>query len=287
MQISTDRLFAEIGASAGKMAGIISRGDPGLPVPSCPDWTLRQLGTHLGRVHRWAAEIVSTRTAEAIPMKAAPDGIPPADPAGQADWLLAGAQRLTEAIRAAGTDQVWAFGSLAPAAFWARRQAHETMVHRADAELAAGLPVVLDAELAADAVDEWLRLMAGPRYGRPDARATALPAGASLHVIAIAPGQRGTRSGRWLIKRVGDSVEVLLAPKPIGPDVTGPDVTGPDVTGPDVTGPDLIEPSLTVSGPPDQILLMLLRRLSPEAADIRLSGDTALLTGWLAGTPFG
>jgi uncharacterized protein (TIGR03083 family) len=276
VQISTDRLLAEIEASAENMAGIIGHGDPDLPVPSCPDWTLRQLGTHLGRVHRWAAEIVSSRTAVAIPMKAAPDGIPPADPAGQADWLLAGAQRLTEAIRAAGTDQVWAFGSLAPATFWARRQAHETMVHRADAEQTAGLPVVLDPELAADAVDEWLTIMAAPRYGRPDARVTALPPGASLHVIAVVRDQKGTGSGQWLIKRVGDSVEVLPAPKLIAPDRAEPDLTEPDLT----------EPFLTVSGPPDQILLMLLRRIAPEAADIRLSGDAALLTGWLAGTPF-
>ena len=186
-------------------------------------------------------------------------------------------QRLTEAIRAAGTDQVWAFGSLAPATFWARRQAHETMVHRADAELTAGLPVVLDPELAADAVDEWLTLMAGPRYGRPDARATALPAGASLYVVAIARDQRGTWSGQWLIKRVGDSVEVAPAPKLIAPDLNHLEVPEPELT----------EPFLTVSGPPDQLLLMLLRRIAPEAADIRLSGDAALLTGWLAGTPFG
>ena len=272
MQISTDRLLAEIEASTRTMAGIVGHGDPDLPVPSCPDWTLRQLGTHLGRVHRWAAEIVNTRTAEAIPMKAAPDGIPPADQAGQADWLLAGAQRLTEAIRAAGTDPVWAFGSLAPATFWARRQAHETMMHRADAELTAGLTVELDPELAADGVDEWLTLMAGPRYGRPDARVTALPPGASLHVIAIMRDQGGTWSAQWLIKRVGDSIEVLPAPKLIGPDLAKPDLT---------------EPFLTVSGPPDQILLVLLRRTAPEAADIRLSGDRELLTGWLAGTPFG
>ena len=111
MQLSTDRLLAEVEASAGTLAAIISDSDPGLPVPACPDWTLRQLGTHVGRVHRWAGEIVSTRTAEGIPMKAAPDGVPPADPSGQAGWLLAGARRLTDAIRAAGTEPVWAFGS--------------------------------------------------------------------------------------------------------------------------------------------------------------------------------
>ncbi len=197
-------------------------------------------------------------------MKAAPDGVPPADPSGQAGWLLAGARRLTDAIRAAGTEPVWAFGTLAPATFWARRQAHETMVHRADAELAAGRPVVLDPALAADAIDEWLTIMAGPRYGRPDARATALPPGASLHVIAIAPDQGGTGSGEWLIRHAGDGVRVLDTPEP------------------ETSGPDL-----TVSGPPDQVLLVLLRRLRQETADITAAGDASLLTAWLAGTPFG
>jgi len=261
MQLSTDRLLAEVEASTGQLAGIISDGDPDLQVPSCPDWTLRQLGTHVGRVHRWAAEIVSTRTAEGIAMKAVPDGTPPGDRSGQANWLLAGAQRLTAAIRDAGSAPVWAFGSLAPATFWARRQAHETMVHRADAELAAGRPVVLDPELAVDAIDEWLTIMAGPRYGRPDARATALPAGRAMYVIATAPDQGGTGPGQWLIRQAADGVVVLPAPGQPPPDVT-------------------------VSGPPDQVLLTLLRRMPPESADITVAGDAALLTGWLAGTPF-
>ncbi|MGO8957876.1 MAG: maleylpyruvate isomerase family mycothiol-dependent enzyme [Streptosporangiaceae bacterium] len=265
MQLSTDRLLTEVEVSTGKMAGVIGNYDPGLAVPSCPDWTLRQLGTHVGRVHRWAAEIVTTRVAEGIPMKATPDGVPPADPSGQADWLMAGARRLSQAIRAAGSEPVWAFGGLAPATFWARRQAHETMVHRADAELAAGRPVVLDPELAADAIDEWLTVMAAPRYGRPDARAAALPAGASLHVLAIAPDERGTGSGDWLITQAEGGVTVQ----------TAPDATGPD---------DLAD--LTMSGRPDQVLLTLLGRLSPAAAGITVSGDASLLARWLAGTPF-
>ena len=263
MHISTDRLLTEVEASTGKLAAIISGCDPGLAVPTCPDWTLRQLGTHVGRVHRWAGEIVSSRTAEGISMKDAPDGRPPADASGQADWLLAGARRLTDAIRTAGTDRVWAFGSLAPATFWARRQAHETMVHRADAELAAGRSVAFDPELAADAIDEWLTIMAGPRYGRPDARATALPAGASMHVAATTPNQRGTGSREWLITQSGG---VVVMAGPAGADGPAADVT--------------------VTGSPEQVLLTLLRRLAPEAADITVSGDPALLTRWLAETPF-
>ena len=43
--------------------------------------------------------------------------------------------------------------------FWARRMAHETAVHRFDAELAAGTPTSINADLAADGVDEILGVM--------------------------------------------------------------------------------------------------------------------------------
>ncbi len=258
-QPSPDRLLAEIGSSTATLAAIVSTNDPGLAVPSCPDWTLRQLATHLGRVHRWAAEIVATRSTAGIGFSAAPDGVPPAGPAGQASWLLAGAQRVTEAIRAAGTEPVWAFGSLAPATFWARRQSHETMVHRADAELAAGQPAVLDPALAADAIDEWLTLMAGPRSGRPDARAATLPAGAVLHVHATGADGEGTGSGEWLISNEENGVVVRA------------EHAGADVT---------------VSGPSGRLLLMLVRRLPPGDPALTVSGDPGLLARWLAATPF-
>src|SRR5215469_3181220 len=67
----------------------------------------------------------------------------------------------------------------APAGFWIRRMAHETLVHRADAQLAAGAAPepLIEAEVAADAIDEWLMLLAGGFAGSGE-RAKALPAGA-------------------------------------------------------------------------------------------------------------
>ena len=95
-------------------------------------------------------------------------------------------------ITAAGDEPVWAFGRLAPASFWARRQSHETMVHRADAELAVGRDVVLDAGLAADGIDEWLASVTDPRYRQPGDGSGALPFGAVLAVQATGagPGRR-------------------------------------------------------------------------------------------------
>jgi hypothetical protein len=34
------------------------------------------------------------------------------------------------------------------------------------------------------------------------------------------------------------------------------------------------------------VLLVLLRRVQPDDPQVEVLGDAALLTGWLAGTPF-
>jgi uncharacterized protein (TIGR03083 family) len=264
-QPSTDRYFAEILASAAQLANIVSAHDPDLPVPTCPDWTLRQLATHLGRVHRWAAEIVSTRATERIPFSAVPDGSYPAEPADQAAWLVAGADRVVAAVDAAGSDPVWAFSEIAPATFWARRQAQETMMHRADAELTVGQNVVLDAGLAADGIDEWLTSVTDPRYRQRGNGSQALPVGASLHLQATGTAESGDSADDWMISSTPAGLSVARG------------VAGSGSPG---------EASAHVSGPADRLLLVLVRRLPASEPSIAVSGDAALLTDWLAGTPF-
>jgi uncharacterized protein (TIGR03083 family) len=265
-QPSLDQFFGEIGASAATLAEIASSCDADLPVPTCPDWTLRQLATHVGRVHRWAAEIVRTKAAEFIPFNSVPDGAYPARPAERAAWLTRGADQVIAAIQAAGTEPVWAFGALAPATFWARRQAHETMVHRADAELTVGRDVVLDAALAADGIDEWLGSVTDPRYRQRGDGSEALPAGATLHLRATGiesaagvPGDGPASTADWLIASTAAGLTVQHGPG---------------------------EADVSVSGRADRLLLTLARRLPADDPAVSVTGDAALLTGWLAGTPF-
>ena len=137
-QLNADRYVAEIEASTAGLAEILAEYDQSLPIPTCPEWTLCQLVTHVGRAHRWAAEITRTRSDAFIPFREVPDGKLPDDRAGQRAWLHAGAARIVDAVREAGSDLVWSFTGSAPAGFWIRRMAHETLVHRADAQLAAG-----------------------------------------------------------------------------------------------------------------------------------------------------
>jgi mycothiol maleylpyruvate isomerase-like protein len=80
-----ERYVAEITASTASLGALIDGADLTLRVPTCPDWTLRQLATHVGRAQRWAAEIVSTRSAQAIAFRDVPNGRIPDDPAEHAD----------------------------------------------------------------------------------------------------------------------------------------------------------------------------------------------------------
>jgi uncharacterized protein (TIGR03083 family) len=255
MTLSADSYYAQIEGGAAALADLLDSTSPDLHIPTCPDWTLRQLATHLGRAHRWAAEIVRTRAAEPIPFREVPDGALPADSALRGPWLRAGARLLTESVRAAGDEPVWTFFGPAQAGFWARRMSHETLVHLADAQIAAGQPVTMDPLVAADAIDEWL-VMSGPNPGGADERARALPAGVVLHLHATDPG---TGNGEWLITNAPDGI---------------------------VVEPGHGKGDAALTGPAQSLLLVLMRRLPPADPSVTVHGDPAILTAWLGSTPF-
>src|SRR5919202_3702481 len=118
-----------------RLGELLATADPEVPVPTCPGWTLRQLLTHVGRGHRWAATIVRDRAQERVDMRSVADGKPPAgDPVG---WLTDSARVLVDAVAATGPEvPVWTFTGPKPAAWWIRRRLHEAAVHRADAAVA-------------------------------------------------------------------------------------------------------------------------------------------------------
>jgi len=136
---------------------------PDAPVPSCPDWTVRDLVRHVGMVHRWAAAQVR----DALPAErpeSETTGPWPAD-ADLFRWFADGHQALVGTLAAAPADVAcWHFlPAPSPLAFWARRQAHETGIHRADADLAAGRRPEFPPEFAADGIDELVTGFAARR----------------------------------------------------------------------------------------------------------------------------
>ena len=73
-------------------------------------------------------------------------------------WFSDGHRALVQALMSAPADlEAWTFlDAPTPLAFWARRQAHETAIHRVDAESAAGDVTGFPSGFAADGIDELL-----------------------------------------------------------------------------------------------------------------------------------
>lgn len=148
---------------------------PDLPVPSCPAWNTSDLLWHLGRVQWFWAATVRRRPH-------APDGTgPEPQRPGAHEELLAffdesSAALVDELERADPADEAWTWADEQTVGFTFRRQAHEALIHRVDAELAAGgAATALDPALASDGVLEALDVMFGgaPPWGefRPLAHA--------------------------------------------------------------------------------------------------------------------
>ena len=129
------------------------------PIPTCPDWRLRDLLRHLGGIHRWATTYVTTGRAQAMNTQEE-EALMASWPADDAllDWFRVGLAALVQALEAAPADLAcWTFlPAPSPRAFWARRQAHETGIHRADVESASGAITAFAPAVAADGIDELL-----------------------------------------------------------------------------------------------------------------------------------
>ena len=253
--ISTDLLLAEVTGSAGTLAGIAATADLTTTVPTCPDWTLRQLITHVGRAHRWAAAIVATQAAEPIPFREVPDGRLPDDPAERPAWLRDGAARLAETVTA-GSGPVWTHLGPGPASYWARRMAHETAVHRADGADRRRHPAGDRPGGGRRRHRRMARLPArrpGRRAGRPTR--PPVPEGKVVHFHAT----DAEADGEWLIRGVPGGVTVAAGHG---------------------------KGDLALRGPASAILLVLLRRLPPGDPAVEVIGDRSLLDAWLAATPF-
>lgn len=137
-------------ADAAQKAGLDA------PVPTCPDWRVRDLVAHTGGVHRWAASYVTTGRREAYSEQQEEAFFDAPDDGRLLAWFRAGHAALADALEAAdpGLDCYAFLAAPSPRRFWARRQAHETAVHRVDAQVAAGLEAAVDPAFAADGVAE-------------------------------------------------------------------------------------------------------------------------------------
>ena len=132
-------------------------------VPSCPEWDVRELVRHVGGVHTWAIQQVDGRRTDEISgdLVDIVGGWPRDE--NLVDWAADQHARLVEVFEDADPEYpyfTWFRGDT-PLTMWTRRQAHETAIHRVDAELAAGRSTPFPSEFAADGVSELVLDMVG------------------------------------------------------------------------------------------------------------------------------
>ena len=169
--------IAALESEGARLAAVAS--DLDAEVPPCPQWTVGDVVRHTGGVHRWAASIVRDRLAE--------DPSPTEDELAEPgtrnpiEWFREGHGDLVATLRDADValQCVTFLPAPSPLAFWARRQAHETAIHRADAESAVGPITAYDDAFANDGIDEMLTGFAARRRRTP---------AATPRTLALRPG---------------------------------------------------------------------------------------------------
>ncbi|MDX3452415.1 maleylpyruvate isomerase family mycothiol-dependent enzyme [Streptomyces sp. ME02-8801-2C] len=153
--METARFVETLAAEGQLLADAAERAGTDAKVPTCPDWQVSDLVRHTGMVHRWAAAHVAER--RMTPNR--PSGPPDLDGDALLTWFREGHRILVDTLASAPPDlECWTFLPAPSAlAFWTRRQAHETSVHRVDAESALGTArTPLDPDFATDGIDEIL-----------------------------------------------------------------------------------------------------------------------------------
>lgn len=205
---------------SGRFGACLRRGDPNAQVPSCPDWKLADLGWHLTEVQHFWGSIVGGLLED-------PDGVEPLErpsDEGIADLFDDRFARLIDAL--SGHDpsvRCWTWDDAGWTVGWVRRrQAHEALIHRVDAELAVGDVTPVEGPLAADGADELLRVMV---TGYPD-WGTFTPDGSAATLAVDGGALYGLRFGRF--RGTGPQsgkefdFEAVVLAEPGGPVVSGP-----------------------------------------------------------------
>lgn len=189
---------------SGHVAAIRREGDllaavppADIDVPTCPGWTLIDLYHHVGSVHRW--QLAQLDGGDPRALRPAPPVDQPTDPDDLVDWFLDGVEALADRLDEVGPDlPAPSFGGPRDTAFWARRAAVETAVHRWDAQAAVTSPNPIETALAVDAIDEVLEVVVPRRL--ESSGWEGQPATIHLHATDV--------DGEWLIEVSGRTLVV-------------------------------------------------------------------------------
>ena len=247
------RFCDEVVVQTDLLRGVVAGADLSATVPTTPDWRLGQLLRHIGGNLRSVEQAVRTGAAVTEPERQVPGHGGPSgdDPAAIDAWLAEGAANCAETLGRAGPDaeaQIWHVRW--PTAAWARRAAHDLVVHRADAAGAVGAGYTVAGDLAADAIDEFLDLLSDP--------------------LVAGPGGEGAGPGGTVHLHATDA----------GPEVEAEWLVELDASG-FTWRHDHEKATVAVRAPLADLLRVVTRRLSPDHQGVEVLGDRKLLDAWL------
>lgn len=219
--------------AAARISALARGGDLATPVDHLNRWKVRDVVAHLGGVYQWATRIVQERS-----MKGPGFTKSKLDGTELCDWFDDAADTVVELLRTTPFDEQcpnFNPGSERTVAWWARREAHESTVHRWDVEAAFGDTTAIDPKLAADGVDEFLDVFLRTRGKQ------------TLDVPLVLRTSRPKRS--WTLTPAAKAGRI------------------------DVAHGQTDSPDATVSGKPAALLLALWGRQSATEAKLTIDGD--------------
>jgi uncharacterized protein (TIGR03083 family) len=209
-------------------------------VRACPGWTNTDLAIHTTGVYRRVAHWCTIR---ATKPERWPDHEPP-DPVTPWAWCRDGLDLVLAALGDIGAEEaVWSWTDRRDGGFYHRRMVHESVVHRWDAESAAGSPGSIDPEIAADGVDEITAV--GLRF-RGDGTPIEYPDGDVLLI-------RSDGAQRWRLRAMDGTLQVARG------------------------GDTGTSAAATVAGTAEDLLLYMWNRAT---VGVNISGDESVAEKW-------
>jgi uncharacterized protein (TIGR03083 family) len=147
---------------SARFGDVLGAAAPDVPVPTCPGWIADDLLWHLAEVQWFWGSVVRERVTDGAEVERF-EATRPADRAELMAFSLQAGQDLLSILTATPPrTEAWTWADDDhTVGFILRRQAHEALIHRVDAEVTAGTRSPIDPRLAADGVDEALRVMFG------------------------------------------------------------------------------------------------------------------------------
>ncbi len=250
MERSRESYMEEILLEAEKFACLISPEHLTAAVPGCPDWNLERLVDHMVKVYSSVVKKIMKRGFykrgfDASQYLRRVEKIECKEEAAEC-FIKALGDLLEQLEFLYPDDKIQVWGRDRPGSFYHRRMAHETAIHRWDAQSAIGDPAGFNGDFAADGVDEMFDVLIPMMQER---QGVARPEG-SLHL------HRTDGEGEWMCRIEDDR---LCVKREHG------------------------RADAAVRGTAEQLILALWERI--ELDELEVFGDREVAEAWMAVSP--